>query len=468
LASEVRGAGIPVRLGAAKPSPARCDLVVTGSEPGPNAELARAFAQRGTLLVSELEVAAGLARCLYVAITGTNGRSTTAALLDAMLRADQRRAAVCGGEFRPLSAIIEETRELDFVTIAADPWQLEFTHEFRPTVAVLLNASPSWRGVYPRSEDYLRVLGRVFARQQPFDWAIVQSEALAQLRSEGLPVPGKVVTFSSATRRADLYLDRTLLVSQLPDWAGPLLDLGTTRLAAPHFAEDLLAALMAGHALKVPLETMVEAARRFEPLPGRCRWVAARHGLSFYDDHRAETPEATRQAILAMPAAPAGEPNVILIAGGRDDGADYYALGPLLARRVKHVFLLGESRERLRAAWSLFAPCSDAGTLLEAVSLAVQGAVAGDVVLWSPACFSRDHFPDHQRAGEVYQNAILALPGPGNGGPLEPDPTGGAGAGAGASPRRHANAPTPDLPRAMADGTPGATTQNAVVDSSNV
>jgi UDP-N-acetylmuramoylalanine--D-glutamate ligase len=159
-----------------------------------------------------------------------------------------------------------------------------------------------------------------------------------------------------------------------------------------------------------------------------------------------------------MPVGQPGEPNVILIAGGRDDGADYYELGPLLTRRVKRAVLLGESRERLRAAWSLFTPCSDASTLLEALLLAAQGAVAGDVVLWSPACFSRDQFPDHQRAGDVYKSAILTLQWPTNGGPLSPDPTGGAGNGAGASPSLNPIAPAGNSPRSFEREDPGATT----------
>jgi UDP-N-acetylmuramoylalanine--D-glutamate ligase len=231
-------------------------------------------------------------------------------------------------------------------------------------------------------------------------------------------------------------------------------------------AEDVMAAMAVGRALKLPLETMVEAVRQFTPLSGRCAFVVERNGVRFFDDHRAETPEATRQALLSVPAGQPGEPNVILIAGGRDDGADFYDLGPLLARRVKRVIVLGESAERLRAAWSLFTPCSEAGTLLEALPLAVQGAVAGDVVLWSPACFSRDQFPDHQRAGEVYRNAILTLPGPTNGGPLSGTPTGGAGSGASVSPSTQSNMPADDLPRDFERENPGAKMRNTVIGNS--
>lgn len=454
-ARELRALGITVRVGAAKPSPGPFDLAVASPATGANAELARALVARDVPLVSELELAARLAQCLCVAVTGTNGRSTAASLVDAMLRAAQRRSGLCGGDFQPFSEVVERSRELDYAVVAVDPRQLEFTRAFQPAVAVLLNASPSWRATYPRHDDYLRLLGGVFALQQSFDWAVIQSEALAQLRYARLPVPAKTITFSAATRRADLFLDRALLVSQLPEWSGPLVDLSGTALAAPHLAEDVMAALAVGRALKVPLETMVNVVRRFAPLPGRCGRVAERSGVRFFDDHRAETPDATRAALLAMPAGRPGEPNVILIAGGRDDGADFYELGPILARRVKRAILLGEGADRLRAAWSLFTPCSDAGTLLEALALAVQGAVAGDVVLWSPACFSRDQFPDHQRAGDVYKNAILTLPEPTDGGPLSTDPRGGV---VSVSPSAGPDTPAENLPRDFERENPGAKT----------
>lgn len=465
-ARDLRQLGISVRVGATKPSPGHFDLAVASPATGSNADLARALVFREVPVVSELELAARLAQCLCVAITGTNGRSTTASLVDAMLRAAQRRSDLCGGDFQPFSEIVERSRELDFAVLAVDPRQLEFTRVFQPTVAVLLNASLSWRASYPRHDDYLRLLGSVFALQQPFDWAVIQSEALAQLRYARLPVPAKVITFSATTRRADLFLDRALLVSQLPEWSGPLMDLSATALAAPHLAEDVMAAVAVGRALKVPLETMVEVVKRFVPLPGRCACVAEHNGVRFFDDHRAETPDATRHALLAMPVGQPSEPNVILIAGGRDDGADFYDLGPLLARRVKRAILLGESADRLRAAWSLFTPCSGAGTLLEALALAVQGAVAGDVVLWSPACFSRDQFPDHQRAGEVYRNAILTLPEPTNGGPLNVDSTCGTGSGVSVSPSTPNNMPADDLPRDFERENPGAKTRNAVIGNS--
>ena len=137
--------------------------------------------------------------------------------------------------------------------------------------------------------------------------------------------------------------------------------------------------------------------------------------------------DAVAKALQTMPAAQPGEPNVLLIAGGRDKGLDYHDLGPLLAQRAKHAILLGETREKLRAAWSLFTPCTLVDSLLEAVNEAVRNAVPGDVVLLSPACSSFDLFRDYRHRGEVFRQAVEQLARTSNGGVAAGATTNGVG-----------------------------------------
>ena len=245
--------------------------------------------------------------------------------------------------------------------------------------------------------------------QQSFDWAIVQSEALALMRSLMIEIPSKIVTFSANNRRADLYFDRGLLVSRLPDWTGPLLDMDKGLLRGPHNAENLMAALAVGHVLRIPLEEMAEALLSAEPAPHRCELVAEINGVRFVNDSKATNLDAVHKALLAMPATRAGEPNVLLIAGGQDKGFDFHDIGPLLSQRVKRAFLLGDTREKIRAAWSLFTPCTVVDSLLEAVEQSAANAVPGDVVLLSPACSSFDMFQNYQHRGEVFRQAIASL-----------------------------------------------------------
>src|SRR5207237_8319510 len=133
-----------------------------------------------------------------------------------------------------------------------------------------------------------------------------------------------------------------------------------------------------------PLEQMVEALRSYPPASHRCEVVAQINGVRFINDSKATNLDAVRQALLALPAARAGEPNVLLIAGGKDKGLDFHDIGPLLSRRVKRAFLLGETRQKNRAAWSPFTPCTLGSSLLEAVHQDAAHAVPVDVVVLSP------------------------------------------------------------------------------------
>jgi UDP-N-acetylmuramoylalanine--D-glutamate ligase len=283
---------------------------------------------------------------------------------------------------------------------------LERIQFFRPAVAVLLNITPDHLDRYSNFQEYVRAKARLFTNQQTFDWAIIQSEALAQIRSLNLPVPSKVITFSANNRRADLYLDRGLLLSRLPDWTGLLLDMDECQLRGPHNAENLMAALAVGRVLHLSLKETVEALKAYRPAPHRCEVLVDSSGVQFVNDSKATNLDAVAKALLAVPGAAAPEPNVWLIAGGKDKGLEYHDIGPLLARRVKHAFLLGETREKIRAAWSLFTPCTLVDSLGEAVEKAADAAVAGDVVLLSPACSSFDMFRNYQHRGDVFREAV--------------------------------------------------------------
>jgi UDP-N-acetylmuramoylalanine--D-glutamate ligase len=323
-----------------------------------------------------------------------------------MLGSAQRKTIRAGASGEPLCAITELTRDLDFVTIDANCFQLETIQHFRPSVAVVTNIRGDHLDYYGHMADYARVLGKVFKNQQVFDWAIVQSEALAHLRSLEVPIPSKLITFSSQNRRADIFLDRGLLISSLPNWSGPLFNMEQCSLPGPHHAENVMAALAVGRVLRIPLEQMIAAIRSYRLGPHRLELVAERDGVKYINNSKAMNVAALQQSIDAIPAGLPGEPNIWLIAGGRDNMLDYHELGPLLAERVKGAFLIGESREKLRAAWGLFTPCGLVDSLLEAVTKAAESAAPGDYVLFSPAASSFDMFQSYQHRGEIFRQAV--------------------------------------------------------------
>lgn len=355
-------------------------------------------------LISELEFAYQQSLCLGIAVAGTNGKSTTARIIEKILSASGRRTRVAGSPDHPLCTAANQSRELDYLTMEVTVPQLENIRYFRPSVAVLLNAAPDHLDRYRTLPDYLREMSKIFTNQQAFDWAIIQSEALAHLRSLNLPIPSKVITFSSQNRRADIFLDRSLLVSRIEGWEGPLFDMDRSRLRGPHNAENVMAALAVGRVLRLPLNPMKDALEAFEPAPHRFEAIGEVGGVKFINDSRATNLSALNFAIQSVPAM--REANVWVIAGGRDKGIDFHDVGPLLSQRVKGAFLIGESREKLRAAWSLFTPCTLMDSLLEATLEAARSAAPGDIVLLSPACSSFDQFQNYQHRGDVFRQAV--------------------------------------------------------------
>ncbi|HVK57797.1 MAG TPA: UDP-N-acetylmuramoyl-L-alanine--D-glutamate ligase, partial [Candidatus Kapabacteria bacterium] len=389
--------------------PPGVDFAVHSSQVGRQHPIVQKLIAANVTVLSDLELSARNLFCLSVAITGTNGKTTTAELVASMLEGAQRKTVRAGASGEPVCSIGAASRELDFATLDLNSFQVESIEHYRPSVAVVTNLKGDHLDRYSTTADYVRAIGRVFKNQQVFDWAIVQTEALAHLRSLGVEIPSKLITFSARNRRADIFLDRGLLVSSLPNWSGPLFNMEQCALAGPHNAENIMAAMAVGRVLRVPLEQMILALKAYRPGPHRLETVAEINAVRFINNSKAMNVDAVQQSIEALPVGTGGEPNIWLIAGGQDKGLDYHDLGPLLTQRVKGAFLMGESREKLRASWSLFTPCTAVNSLLEAVQSAAENAVAGDIVLLSPACSSFDMFENYQDRGRMFRAAVEQL-----------------------------------------------------------
>jgi len=385
------------------------DFAVVSPGLSPGTELFQSVASAGYPMISEMELGARLLDCPIVAVTGTNGKTTTARLIDRVLNDCGKKARAAGNIGAPVSDLAGESAELDFAVLEVSSFQLERIERFRPSIGVLTNITPDHLDRYPDMTAYARAKGRLFENQSATDPVVVQSEALAYLRTLGVDVAGQVVTFSAATGRADLSLEGHLIVSSLDGWEGPLLAMEQTRLRGPHNAENIMAALAVGRLLRLPLERMVKSINSFEPDPHRCELVGEMNGVQFINDSKATNPDAMMKAIEAIPCVSPDEPNVWLIAGGSDKGFDFHDAGPLLARRVKGAFLIGETSERMRSAWNLFTSCHAAADLEEAVRAAAEQAELGDVVLLSPACASFDQFSSYAERGNRFKEIVADL-----------------------------------------------------------
>ena len=406
--------GVEVHLGLAKPLPKLLDGVELGvTSVGGIRETAwmRALRKANVPVIGELELGFQHLRCLNIAVTGTNGKTPAAGLIQQVLLGAQRETRLAGKVENPVCDAVNGSKELDYLILAVNSFQLQLTQLFSPTVAVVTNLSPDHMDYYGNMESYVKAKARIFANQQPFDWAIIQSEALAHIRSFGIEIPSKIITFSASNRRADISLDRGLIISRVPDWEGPLMDFSDCKLQGAHNAEILMAALAVGRVFRIPLEQSSETLRNHPTLPHRCELVAEKDGVSFINDSRSTNLAALEKSLSSMKTGPSGRPNIWLLAGGRDKAAEYHDIGPLLSRRVKAAFLMGEIRETVRAAWSLFTPCRLVDSLEVAVRQCAEMAEEGDVILLSPASEDSGSINGYQHRGEMFRRSVERLAG---------------------------------------------------------
>ena len=360
----------------------------------PRKEFVRGLVVAGVPLMGELELGAQACLCPIVAVTGTNGKSTTTELIAAVFAAAGKRVMACGNLGRPLTEVAPLTRGLDRVVVEVSSFQLESVQTFRPKVGVYLNFTPDHLDRYSSLAEYRAAKARIFENQGKGDTAVVQ------LGLAGILGKGKKVTFTSGREQADYNLRN----GSLCRGSEILMRMDETQLRGPHNAENLLAAWAVAEAEGLPQAAVREAFRKYRALPHRCEVVRVRAGVIWVNDSKATNLDAMERAVAGV------EGSVILIAGGKDKGFDFSESRSALAGKVRGAFLVGEMAERIEKAWVGAVPCRRVPSLEEAVKRAAEMAVRGETVLLSPGCSSYDMFQNFEDRGEKYRQSVIALP----------------------------------------------------------
>jgi UDP-N-acetylmuramoylalanine--D-glutamate ligase len=398
--TDADAAGLPgeveLRLGAPFPDPAEFDLVV----PSPGVPPAR-YRARARRVWGDIELAGRALAVPIVAVTGTNGKSTTVRLLEAMLRAAGLRARAGGNVGDAALGLVGEP--LDVAVLEVSSFQLETIESFRPRVAVLLNVTPDHLDRHGDLAGYLAAKARIFENQAGDDVAIVNADpALDALAARLVTRVWRFAARGAAPHGAGW--DGEAVCLRLGGAAQRLPLEGLPRPSGP-LRENLLAALLAVTALGAEPAKALAALASFRPLPHRTEWVAERAGVAWVNDSKATNPGATAPA-LALESRP-----VVWIAGGKDKGLDYAELAAAPLAGVRRALLIGEAAPRIAAALGGRVQHETVGTLENAVARAAELARPGDVVLLSPACASFDQFRNFEHRGERFRELVLALPG---------------------------------------------------------
>lgn len=392
-AAKLEAQGIKVLFGpAADTDPTEYDVCILSPGIDPVVPLVQNVIAKRIPIIGELELAYEECICPVIAITGTNGKTTTTELTTEMLKGCGLRTMSSGNIGLPFATAVKRSHELDVMVLEVSSFQLETIKAFRPQVSAWLNLSPNHLDRYPGMTEYRDAKLRIFENQTAEDFAVVNA------RDELPEIAAKKLTFSAYTDDADFTLRDSVIYFR----GEPVLDQRKTKLPGIHNAENLMAALAMGHAFGLDFDKMAAAVTEYTAPAHRCEFVRTLNGVRFVNDSKATNLDSVEKAILSQ------EGSLVLIAGGKDKGFEFDPIAPLIRERAKAAVLIGEMKERIAKSWS-GVPVQLADTLEEAVEKARMVAQPGDTVLFSPGTSSYDMFRNYGERGNRFKEAVNAL-----------------------------------------------------------
>lgn len=359
-------------------------------------EMLAAARERGVEVIAEVELAFRFFASPLVGVTGSNGKTTTTALVGEVLKTAGWRAAVGGNIGTPACELAGAT-DWDAVVLELSSFQLEGCTSLRPRVGTLLNLSPDHLDRHPTLSDYLAAKARLFAWQRPDDWAILNRD---DAPLHGLATPSRQASFSLIDPSAEAHLAGGTLVLD----GKPLLARAALPLLGDHNVANALAAALCASRLGVPRDAIARGLSAFTGLPHRHQLAAERRGVRFVDDSKGTNIGATAAGLAGYPAG-----TIHLILGGLGKGQRFSELVPAVRDRVARAYLIGTAADEIAAALHGVIPCEPCGTLSVAVERAFSLAAAGDTVLLSPACASFDQFANYADRGDQFARLARAL-----------------------------------------------------------
>ncbi len=417
ILSQVDRSSIAVKVGAQYESALEgADLVVISPGVPTHLDALNRVRARGVRVVGELELASRFLSAPVVAVTGTNGKSTTVTLIGKFLQQSGKRAFVGGnlGIAASEAALVSVQAKAgtaapyDYVVLEVSSFQLETTEQFHPWIASILNVTLDHMDRYASVEDYVAAKANIFANQTAGDYSLfnLDDARVAALRER---TKGTVLGFSRSGATVSgvagaTVLDGDLIVTTVRGKREEICRRSDMRLIGIHNVENVMAAVTYGLLCGCSIESIRAVLRSFPGLEHALEVVRERRGVRFVNDSKGTNVDAVLKALEGI------DQPIWLIAGGRDKGGDFSRLERAIRERVKGLILIGEAAGRIRAAMGDFDRCRPAATLRDAVELAAREAQPGEVVLLSPACASFDMFADYQDRGRQFKSLVQGLP----------------------------------------------------------
>lgn len=381
------------------------DLVVISPGVPTNTIPARYVDRKDGEVIGEVELASRFLLGRIVGITGSNGKTTTTALIGEFLKNSGIETQVGGNIGTPLLSLTETSTDDGWTVVELSSFQLETIVDLRPNVAICLNVTPNHLDRYEGFQDYAAAKHRLFMNQTAEDVAVLNADdEITASWASGLRA--NVVLFSVKKEIDGLFLRGEELICRSNGAEKVLTTRGEIFLRGLHNVENVLAAFAAGLACGASPESMRKTVSEFKGVEHRIEFVAEINGVRFYNDSKATSVDATSKALEALSG---GDGKTILILGGRGKNAPYAPLIPLIESSVRSLILIGEDADNIESQLTGTAPIERADSMEDAVAKAIIAAESGDAVLLAPACASFDMYKSFEERGEVFKSAVKKL-----------------------------------------------------------
>jgi UDP-N-acetylmuramoylalanine--D-glutamate ligase len=381
-----------------------CELMVISPGVPSNAPVVLEALKRNIKVVSELEVGSWFCRAPIVAITGSNGKTTTTTLTGRILSDATKKHVVAGNIGTAFSSVVLELAETDIAVLEVSSFQLDHIDKFRPKISVLLNITPDHMDRYNHSmEKYAASKARVFKNQRDGDMLIYNIDDewtnkiihQAQCRKIGLSVQKKLTEGA--------FVEDSKLITSTSGTRTEIIDINQIFIKGMHNLYNSMAAALVGQLLGVDATSIQSTLKTFEGVEHRLEFVRKLNDVSYYNDSKATNVDSVWFALQSFK-----EP-IVLFLGGRDKGNDYSRLTELVRKQVKAIVAIGESADIVEQSFKGTTVITKASSMEEAVDIARFLAQPGDVVLLSPACASFDWFKNYEHRGEVFKQLVNKL-----------------------------------------------------------
>ena len=378
------------------------ELIVVSPGVSLESDALKAAAAAGVEIISEIELAYRFITVPIIAVTGTNGKTTTVNLIADLFTTSGKQAFLGGNVGNPLIEYVLNRNLEDYIIAEISSFQLEGIRYFKPFVSVLLNLSHDHLDRYTSYTDYIAAKVKLFSNQTSKDYAILNADdpeiqrlassisatklsfSCEQEVSPGIYCKGDQAYFAHGTEQTTFSLNRITLQGK-------------------HNRHNIMAAIAAGQLCGCSHQAIQQTIETFRGLPHRLEWVGEVDKIQFYNDSKATNVSSAVRALEAL------QPPIILIAGGKDKGGDYQPLTPLIEQKVKTLILIGEAQKKMYKAFQDTTSIVCAETLEDAFRKSLENATGGDTVLLSPACSSFDMFTSYGERGNLFKKLVKNL-----------------------------------------------------------